>query len=184
MKDLIIGVDVDLTVVESVDPWRAWYEKLTGHDLGEITDVNNDLQSLMHKHSDPLAFWKQKDLYDDMEAFQHAINTLSLMHEKGAIIIFVSSCFPEHESSKRMFLQRNFPFMEGFISTSDKQFVKMDYFIDDYKKNLRAVKEFQPECGCFHIQSKINSKGEFPYGDWTTFFEFIVQNEIDKKSAN
>lgn len=175
----IIGVDIDLTVVDSVTPWKDWYLKLTGHDLGdEISNVNNDLQALMHKHSDPLSFWKDTELYDDLTAFEDSIRILKKLHSEGYNIVFVSTCFPEHENSKKMFCQRNFPFMSGFISTADKQFVKMDYFIDDYKKNLRLVKSYQPECGVFHIRSDINSKSdEFTYGSWDDFYSFIYECE-------
>ncbi len=173
--DKIIGVDVDLTVCDSVTPWKAWYAKLTGHDISkEITEVNNDLQDLMKRHSDPLSFWKKDDLYDDIEPFEIAIKVLTKLSDMGFTIVFVSSCFPEHENSKRMFLKRHFPMSSGFVSTSDKQFVKMDYFIDDYKKNLKLVQLWQPECRCFHVESGINKPDGFPFGDWDTFFEMIL----------
>lgn len=175
---MIIGVDVDLTVVDSLNPWITWYRDLTGHDITEeISSVNNDLQDLMKRHSDPLAFWKKPDLYDKLEPFEEAITVLRNLHEQGHTIIFVSTCFPEHENSKRMFIQRNFPFSSGFISTGDKQFVKMDVFIDDYKKNLVQVKTIQPDCFCYHFDSGINTKGRYEYGDWDRFQELVNRLE-------
>ena len=179
----IIGVDVDLTVVESVDPWKEWYFKLTGHDIGEITNVDNDLQSLMHRHHNPLEFWEKSDLYDEMQPFTEAVNILQMLHDEGFTIIFVSSCAPEHERSKRMFCQRHFPFMAGFVSTPDKQFVKMDYFIDDYDKNCKLVQDLQPDCGVFQIQSKINEKSDFMFGDWVMFYKFIQDLEWAKSGT-
>jgi len=174
----IIGVDVDLTVCDSVTPWKDWYRKLTGHDItDEISEVNNDLQDLMKHHSDPLSFWKKTDLYDNIKPYKEAVEVLTHLSELGYTIVFVSSCFPEHENSKKMFLKRHFPFASGFISTSDKQFVQMDFFIDDYKKNLKLVQSHQPRCNCFHIKSGINKEDGFPFGDWEKFEEMVLQSE-------
>jgi len=178
MKNKIIGVDVDLTLCDSVTPWQNWYRDLTGHDISEeIDEVNNDLQDLMKRHNDPLSFWKKPDLYDKIPPFQDAIDVLQRLSDRGYTILFISTCFPEHENSKRMFLKRHFPMGSGFISTSDKQYITMDWFIDDYKKNLKAVQAHQPECNCFHIKSGINKADGFPFGDWDEFESMILASE-------
>lgn len=173
----IIAIDVDLTVVDSVSPWKQWYTNLTGHDLGEITSDSNDLETLMKNHNDPLQFWRKPDLYDSMEPIKEAVLYIGLLKDLGFTIIFVSACMPEHEQSKRFFLQRNFPYMDGFISTGDKSFIRCDYFVDDYKKYCRQM---LPHADVFHIKTEINSAcDEFPYVDW-----YQIYNSIKEKETN
>lgn len=171
----IVAVDVDLTVVDSVTPWKAWYTKLTGHDLGNLTSENNDMETMMKNHSDPMKFWRQEDLYDELSPIQESVKALKKINDMGYKIIFVSACQPEHEYSKRMFLGRNFPFMAGFVSTGDKQYVTCDYFIDDYKKYCRQM---MGKAKVFHIKTEINSSsnGEFPYVDWEEIVEMIEED--------
>jgi len=172
----IIGVDVDLTVVDTVSPWTEWYFKLTGHDIGEITSENNDIENLMHNHSDPLLFWKDPKLYDELCPIYGAVETLQKLKDEGYEILFISSCFPEHETSKRLFLRRWFNFDHGFVSTSDKQYIKCDFFIDDFKKYCKLVSEKQPECKVFQINSGINNKSDFEFGNWDDFYDFVQKN--------
>lgn len=172
-----IGIDVDLTVVDSVAPWKEWYRKLTGHDISDeikITDYN--LEKLMKLHKNPLEFWSKTDLYDNLEPIKNSVEVIKKLKEEGYIIIFVSACVPAHEQSKRKFLQRNFEF-DGFISTNDKQFVDMDYFIDDYEKNLLTVSSFR-NCKCFRIDSEVNffTKSIFHGGSWKDFYKFVKEN--------
>ena len=170
----ILAVDVDLTVVDSVTPWLEWYKKLTGHDLGKITNDNSNVEELMHNHNDPLSFWKKGDLYDDLEPIENTVEVLRKLSEHMDII-FVSACFPEHENSKKMFLNRNFPFMKGFISTSDKQYVKCDYFIDDYYKYVKLI--YDTGVKCYQIKTDINSEhSDIPYMDITEICEDIIKD--------
>jgi len=167
----ILAIDVDLTVVDTVTPWKEWYTNLTGHELGEITSDSNDLETLMKNHNDPLQFWRKPDLYDNLKPLDGALEYIPKLKDLGLDIVFVSACMSEHEQSKRFFLQRNFPYMDGFISTGDKSFVRCDYFVDDYKKYCRQMTE---HAVVFHIKTDLNTPSEeFPYVTWKEIFENI-----------
>lgn len=171
----ILAIDVDLTVVDTVSPWKIWYTNLTGHDIGEITSDSNDLETLMKNHNDPLQFWRKPDLYDNLTALDDALKYIPMLKELGLEIIFVSACIPEHEQSKRFFLQRNFPFMDGFISTGDKSYVRCDYFVDDYKKYCRQMLK---QAHVYHIKTELNTPSdEFPYVNWKEIYEDIKTKE-------
>jgi len=176
MSKKIIAIDVDLTVVDSVTPWKEWYTGLTGHDLGEITSENNDLETMMKNHNDPLQFWRKPDLYDTMQPIPDAVKYIKLIKDLGFEVIFVSACMAEHEQSKRYFLQRHFPYADGFISTGDKSYVRCDYFVDDYKKYCRQMVN---NATVFQIITELNSPcDEFPYVTWKEIYEVIVsENE-------
>lgn len=178
-------VDVDDTVVPSVKEWVEWYHELTGHELtNDLRDENgrtNNLLDLMHKHRNPMEFWKQPYLYQKMKPRRHSVEVLKEMSEHYEIV-FVSASMPEHTSSKEMFLTKYFDFHDGFVSTSMKKYVKADYFIDDYKNYLRQVQEYQPDCKCIQIKTKLSNEGEFPLMDWLEIRDYLIKEINDKNS--
>lgn len=181
-KRKIIGVDVDLTVVNPVPGWLSWYKSLTGHELTSLQEFN--LEHLMTEHHDPMEFWKNPKLYDDLIPIENSVESLKKIKELGYDIVFVSHCYPEHFNSKKLFLKRNFPFADGFVDTADKRFVQCDIFIDDYKKYLRQVKEYNSNCWCIQIESQLNSKGEFLYGNWNDILKAIEAAESMQNDRN
>jgi 5'(3')-deoxyribonucleotidase len=133
---MIIAIDVDQTVVETFTPWMKYIERLyPGLDLkGRCNnyqlgyEINIYLRALGIE-ADSCAYWRHTHLYDHLEPIEgsvEAINRLGQNHQ----IVFVSKCFPEHESSKLKFLEKHFR-LDGFVSTKDKQYVQYDMFIDD-----------------------------------------------------
>lgn len=184
----VIGIDVDLTVVNPVPSWLEWYKSKTGHDLNdEITDQESNLETLMHRHHDPLSFWRDPNLYDELEPIENSVESITKLYDAGYKIVFISSCFPEHHNSKKLFLKRNFNFPHGFINSGDKGYVRPDIFIDDYKKYLRLVREGNPDCDCIQIQSPINSEsidGEFPYLTWDGIVKRILGIKDNMKTLN
>lgn len=167
----IIAVDVDLTVVDTLTSWLGWYKKLTGHDINIGEEVEYNIETLMHKHSNPLAFWKLSNLYDNEPVIPEAKNVLDKLNDKYDII-FVSSCFPEHYESKQFFIQRNFPYNKGFISTSNKGYIKCDVVIDDYYKYLD---QFDDSVIKFMIKTDVN-KNQTIYNpvSWNKIYEELM----------
>jgi len=184
MKNIMknIMIDVDLTVVDVVKDWVLWYENITGHDISKacVREVYN-LQDLMVEHDDPMSFWRQPNLYDNEIPINGSVEVIKRLKTKFNII-FVSSCLPEHESSKRKFLDKFFGKVP-FISTSSKEFVRADFFIDDYRGYLDAVNENKTEC--FQIQTKYNKVETdlniYPNGNWYDFEKFVEKSRRDKK---
>lgn len=153
----ILVCDVDLTVVDTLDTWLKWYEDSTGHNIdNDLSTVDYYLQDLMHKHDSPLDYWKKPNLYDKLLPIPEAVECL-LELKNYYDVLFVSSCFPEHTTSKQKFLKEWFPFAKGFIATSDKGFVKADAVIDDYQKNLLMFTDV-PDNMKFLVETRINSK--------------------------
>ena len=92
---MIIGLDVDGTVVDSITPWLSWYKFRTGHELTEETlEGKTDLASLMTHHSTPVDYWRQGDLYDTMEPLEGVKDFIDRMKDSGHEVVFVSYCFP------------------------------------------------------------------------------------------
>lgn len=136
----VVAVDVDLTLVDSLTPW---VEDL-GFDISFLPtaepDEALDLVPWFRSKGvvDPLSWWHKPDLYDNLQPDDKMLMFLSELTPairratgKQVEIVVVSSCFPEHEASKRKFIRKYLPSSSGFISTSSKHFVDYDLIIDD-----------------------------------------------------
>lgn len=144
----VLAVDVDLTLVDSLTSWLEYYNSNQGssftmHDLPEPEpDEIIDLVPWFKERgiSDPLEYWKG-DIYSQFYghtvnvSFRHFLRKLvfQLGNATGKVVetIVVSSCFPEHENSKRDLVRRVFRAETPFISTSAKHMVDFDLIIDD-----------------------------------------------------
>lgn len=136
---------MDLTVVDTLEPWMEWFESWTGqrpknedhaYDLvPEMTEIAERLYVQGgHNHLymfNPMTFWKRSALYNDLEPILNSVEVLKELKDKGCHIVFVSKCVNSHADSKEKFLKRNFPFMDAFISTGAKEYIDYDVMIDD-----------------------------------------------------
>jgi 5'(3')-deoxyribonucleotidase len=176
MKKIIL-VDVDSTVVETCYLWIDWYIQQTGHDVLNETHKleTNTLDSLFTEHSNPLEFWKLPNIYENLYPIKNSVGVLEELSEDYDII-FASNCYPEHECSKRKFIDKFFPFHKGFISTSEKQYITCDFMIDDFYKYIKKMKIQQPNVKCIFIESDFNKHiNEEKIPDWSAIKEYIYK---------
>lgn len=138
----VLAIDVDLTLVDSLSTWvKATGLEITIQDLPEPEiDQVLDLAPWFEQKGvkDPLSYWKGADVYDGMRVnrsfvdfYQTLCFWLEKKLEKRVETIVVSSCFPEHENSKRQLVKSVFGERAPFISTSAKHMVDFDLIIDD-----------------------------------------------------
>lgn len=147
----VIAVDVDLTVVDTLNPWLKWVEKYTGgrkvrNESGQydlVPEMKELLEAADNGHINPFSFWKDDCLYRDLQPLPGSLSALHSLSRQSHIV-FVSSCVPEHTRSKELFLKKWFPFAEGFISTTEKHFVGYDILIDDKIEHLQLGKIQRP----------------------------------------
>jgi len=174
---MIIGLDVDLTLVDTLTPWLEWYKFKTGSDLSHILEEQKDhgfnIQDLMVSHNSPLDFWKQSDLYDTLEPIADCIDVVSEL-QKDHDVIFISYCFPEHIESKVSFLNRFFGPNIKFVDTKHKEYIKMDLMIDDHGVFLEKIKGLQPNCKVIQKMTPINSLSELVDDSFVNWKEFIL----------
>lgn len=147
----IIGVDIDLTVVNSDQGWFDWcneqlikmgHEPVDQQDLIELGQVSYDFAkvfpALKQYGRYILDYWRQETLYDDMLPIKGSVEALELLsHDHD--IVFVTALKGNHHKSKYELVKRNFPFMKGFIGTKEKHFARIDVLIDDRINNLNNV---------------------------------------------
>lgn len=142
-----IGVDVDLTVVNLVDDWLSWLNSMTGQSLTK-EDCNYDYaigdyfkEALKPFDLCPKDFWRAGHIYDLAKPIEGSIDYLKLLHKEGNEIIFISKIMGNHAESKKMFLNRYFPFHSGIVFTDEKGLVDVDVMVDDRIEFLNQFSE-------------------------------------------
>ena len=186
----IIGVDVDLTIVNSDYGLVDWCSKLsaaplTFRDVFTQTGLPYEFFTLYPDVTieQVIEYWSQENLYDDMEPMADSVNTLRELHRDGHQIVFVSALTGLHYNSKLNFLKRHFPFMSGFIGTHQKQFAKVDILIDDRMENLNACLNAGIKPVLYSSPYKQNVEPAAPMSvirSWTELYyaPYSVYNEI------
>ena len=150
---MLIAVDVDLTVTDTLSPWLMQFQLMTGRRVLNL-DHNYSLEPEMLRimadvglsinDYDPMELWDRSDLYDSAKPLPLCQNTLHQLNQEGHDIVFVSSCIAGHIDSKKRFLDRYFPYSAGFIDTVDKHWVNYDVLIDDRIKHMALGQKHRP----------------------------------------
>lgn len=134
--------------------------RLLGIDVdGVIVDTLTLYKQASPHLEDPLDFWRDENLYDNLVPMEGAVEKLGLL-SKYFGIVFVSRLKGNHHRSKVYFLKEHFPFMTGFIGTHEKYLLNdsLVAMVDDLEDNL--VK--------FDSDKRILF-GQGEYKDWNTF---------------
>ncbi|AUR92281.1 5' nucleotidase [Vibrio phage 1.170.O._10N.261.52.C3] len=152
-----IAIDVDLTVCDVTDKWLTWLceRHLFLRAKEYITDLEKeDVHYNLGYYFDiplkeALDFWKQVDLYDDVECRKDALVTVEKLYKDfGYKIVFISYCADcgSHAGSKAKMLQRQFSFIKPehfhFCQTKSKGVLReaFDVFVDDRNSFLNQMK--------------------------------------------
>lgn len=155
MSKKVIAIDVDLTVVDTLTPWLNWFYSKT------LKRVENESRSYNLEHEmidlikdsgvppfNPLAFWHQSNLYDNLPPLPGSVEAVNRMIEAGYTVVFVSSCVSAHTDSKIRFLQKHFHKDCKFIATFHKELVDYVLLIDDRLSHIKEGNIHRP--GCYH----------------------------------
>jgi 5'(3')-deoxyribonucleotidase len=142
---VIIGIDVDLTVVDTLEPWIRWFYYKTGSHFpeelikGDGDGLDDIMRKYMPKDMDPFLYWEQADLYADLKPIPVASEFIERVIDDGHSVVFVTLSAHGHYGSKERFLRKFFPRNSGIVHTADKHLVCMDMFIDDNIKMVQKV---------------------------------------------
>lgn len=138
----IAAIDVDLCVVDIGTTWLDWLNNMTHKSL-TLEDCNYDYDLGKYFKDDlktyrmcPYDYFRQCGLYDTLKPFDGCVEALRWLKGQGYDIVFVSHIKGNHNKSKHNFLRRWFPFMDGYVATKEKYFVKHDLVIDDRNDHL------------------------------------------------
>lgn len=144
----VLGVDVDLTVVDTGSEWLKWLDRLTGKNFHKLREGNKgclpyDLSKLyepfLEDKVDAFDFWRNPHLYDNLQPLENAVEVLGRLSKGGWDIVFVSTVKGFHGKSKYYWLKKHFPFMAGALWTKEKHYARVDAMVDDRNKVLTKM---------------------------------------------
>lgn len=195
-RTLNIGIDIDLTWVDSGSSWIRWMEKAYG------VQVNWDLPpklpngALYYNVSKyfpppkehqlaPYEFWEEQHLYDSLEPREGAVEALRALVKAGHFAHFISMCTKGHFSSKVRHIKRHtddFMSIEpesghGFYATKNKGMIKVDVIIDDrnsflnqFSDDVVKIKFSTP----YDQDETLNSPPALVTDNWLQIRDFIL----------
>ncbi|WNT48166.1 hypothetical protein SPLA5a_PHROGS00083 [Salmonella phage SPLA5a] len=195
-KPLNIGIDVDLTFVDSGTPWLQWMEQVYGvkadYNLPDINPQGMDYYNLSKyfppakvNQLPPYEFWEDPYLYDKLRPRAGAVDAVAAWAAAGHFNHFVSYCKKGHFSSKVRFLKREteeFFSIEpgsghGFYATKNKAGIKIDVIIDDRNEFLN---QFGPEVIKIKFKTPYDQSEELRVSldletdDWNVIKDFVL----------
>ena len=166
LRNPVIAVDVDLSVVDSGQVWFNYLEEncidkdpyIEMFNEEGLMSYNLSKHYTMPKGLSAFDFWKKEDLYDNLTCYESAKILLAHLYKKGWEIVWVSWCFDcgQHAESKANMLRREFPFISQedfhFCQTKSKGIFSksFNYFIDDRNTFLNSMDE---SVVCFKINT-------------------------------
>lgn len=195
-RKLSIGIDVDLTWVDSGSAWLSWLERTSGSrvdwDLPPKLP-NGALHYNLTKYFPPpkphqlpgMAFWEETHLYDTLEPREGAVAALEALVKAGHFAHFISMCKKGHFSSKVRHIERytsHFMDLEphnghGFYATKNKGLLAVDVIIDDrnsflnqFGDHVLKIKFDTP----YSQDEELIGKPDLVTGDWAVIKEFLL----------
>lgn len=92
------------------------------------------------------AFWKSRNLYDNATPIPGVVEAVKAFKDAGYHIVFVSHIEGDHGKSKFDFLNRHFPFMDGYVASREKGYVQATIAFDDRLEHLAHYEKINPDC--------------------------------------
>lgn len=174
-----IGVDVDLTIVDTLTPWLDWFKSKTGKDLPSHEIEGHNLELVMNSYLDGLdavSYWESHDLYDDITPIPEAKHFIDSAISAGHEIVFITVSNHGHFRSKARFLNREFPNASGIIHTNLKWMIDIDVIIDDNTEILKQVRDKSPHIEIFQVKTQLNRNTPFIRHDWVDIKNKLLGN--------
>jgi len=143
----VIAVDCDLTIAQSDVAWWDWMNSVCGTNIPFPSktecilsyDLSDYFEAFNYHKRDLYSFWRSETAYDGVKPMKGAVEALQELSDSGFEIVVVSTVKGNHHKNKWQFLERNFPFIDGYIATKEKKYVRCDYFIDDRHDVLNRI---------------------------------------------
>lgn len=138
----LLSVDVDLVCCPSDKAWLDWLNANTDLDPIYFEDLDGEipynLGEMFGELYDPMSFWRELD-YSTLTPIEGSVEALQEL-SKHFGITFLSSCKGGHFKSKYYWLEKHYPFLEGFLATKKKYLMNDSVVahLDDRKDMLEG----------------------------------------------
>lgn len=138
VRQPIVIVDVDDTVLPLLPQWLAKYNRDFGQDLQptQVFDFDVRKSVIPEAHDQIFRYLHDQDLYDGIEPIEGALAGVEAIREMGCRVVFVTSCNADMAGLKYRklqefgFLDPNVEVSADYIEASDKALIAGDIIID------------------------------------------------------
>lgn len=197
-KKLDIGIDFDLTLVDSDYHWVDWMEKVYNCKIDWTLPPDNPQKVLYYNLSkyfpedrlnklSPYEFWEDPYLYDKVQPKVGAVEAIKRLHDAGHNIHVISYCKKGHFSSKVRHLKHHYPFLDldnvksgnGFYATKNKGSINVNLMIDDRNDYLN---QFKPDVVKILFSTPyeqfedLESLPDLVTSDWKSIADYILED--------
>lgn len=148
---MIIAVDVDDTIAQSIKQWLTFYRADHNHELYQehITDWDISQFVVPECGRDIYKYLSRADYYNDIEPIDGAWEGVEALREAGHRVVFATSTSAYDNGRKFEWLQYR-GFLDGsreseqdYLEVRDKGLIRADVLVDDYTGNLKRFKGFR-----------------------------------------
>lgn len=187
-----IGIDLDVTLIDSPKSWFEWLQCMCGGDyeftpwpyfkekiIKEKGQINYNLAAYFpepkNKNVDVKNWWRGDTTYDTVKAVKggvEAVTELSKYHD----IVFISALKGNHHKSKHCWLKRHFDFDFGFVGTQEKELINVDVMIDDrvcvlnrFDKSVTTIRYDSP-----YLQTEEPTREHYVAETWEDVLKIIL----------
>lgn len=156
-----IAVDVDGVLCDVEKTWIDWLSLKYSDFIDDKNDfikkmyecktfhLNDYILTLFNKKNDVNIdeisdFWKNNTLYDLVEPREYSVECITKLVEHGHDVLFVSSCYPEHQRSKYRWLRKHYNLNTLVACPSDYKHLlpSFDIFIDDRPETIANLVKY------------------------------------------
>jgi hypothetical protein len=146
---MIIGTDVDLTIIRTDKIWLAWLEKMFGKKDLPTTNIDYNLDNYYleeHRETDYAFtrewFFDREGLYEKkrLSIIREAAEVCCRLKSRGHSVYAITDCSNKNLVSKFV-MCKSFFLMDKVFRRSNKAEVDVDVFIDDRNKYLNQFKD-------------------------------------------
>lgn len=134
---MVIGIDIDGTLLDIHTPWLAEYNRRSGDDLRVDQIIIWNAHLLMKPPwAEKYYTYRTPELYEDVQPLPGAVEGVAALAEAGHTLVAITADGPEFVPVKQRLLEAYFPGIQHMVFSERKRnTVKIDLLIDDARHN-------------------------------------------------
>lgn len=175
----IIGVDIDDTILNLLDPWISAYNKDYNSNLKreEVVDWNFDKFVKEEAKFTIYDYINTPEIFENAEPIQYALEVINYLKSLGHRTVFITANNPNN--IKQWWLQENgfWSGDENFILAYDKSLITTDFLIDDKFENIRDCQGIGILFNQYHNQKY---DWNLRVNDWKEVIDIIEGKQCEK----
>lgn len=182
-----IAIDVDLTLVDTLNPWLRWFEARTGFFPEEIT---YKMERYMREHINecPFNYWRDPDLYEGLPPLEGSVEMVKALHadDRYEVVFVTWSPNLNQIKAKNDWLAENYGEDIPVIHTEHKHLIDAHVLIDDNPEMVENFLSHKPGRIVMKYRTEVNqdwhpdySKGKYyDMKDWSYIKEHFLHRGV------